>query len=79
MIKLSHTLEARLPYLEPEFSDDEYDRRLASVRAGMETAGLDALLIYCGASSYASARWLTNYEALAARCSWWSVATAGSP
>ncbi|HET6237340.1 MAG TPA: Xaa-Pro peptidase family protein [Acetobacteraceae bacterium] len=63
MIKLSHTLEARLPYLEPEFSDDEYDRRLASVRAGMETAGLDALLIYCGASSYASARWLTNYEA----------------
>jgi Xaa-Pro aminopeptidase len=63
MITLSHTLEARLPYLEPEFSDDEYDRRLASVRAGMETAGLDALLIYCGASSYASARWLTNYEA----------------
>jgi Xaa-Pro aminopeptidase len=63
MMKLSHTLEARLPYLEPEFSDDEYDRRLASVCAGMETAGLDALLIYCGASSYASARWLTNYEA----------------
>src|SRR5580700_9658133 len=63
MMKLSHTLEARLPYLEPDFSDAEYDRRLATVRAGMETAGLDALIIYCGASSYASARWLTNYEA----------------
>jgi Xaa-Pro aminopeptidase len=63
MMKLSHALEARLPYLEPDFSDAEYDRRLGTVRAGMDTAGLDALIIYCGASSYASARWLTNYEA----------------
>ena len=63
MMKLPHTLEARLPYLDPEFTDAEYDRRRASVRAGMETAGLDALIIYCGASSYASVRWLTNYQA----------------
>jgi Xaa-Pro aminopeptidase len=63
MMKLPHTLEARQRYLDPEFSDSEYDRRLAVVRAGMEEAGLDALIIYCGASSYASVRWLTNYQA----------------
>jgi Xaa-Pro aminopeptidase len=63
MMQLSHSLEARKPYLVPEFDDAEYDRRLQAVRAGMEAAGLDALIIYCGPSSYASARWLTNYQA----------------
>jgi Xaa-Pro aminopeptidase len=63
MMQLPHTMEARRPYLDPEFTDDEYDRRLARVRAGMAAEGLDALVIYCGASSYASARWLTNYQA----------------
>ena len=65
MMKLSHTLEARLPYLAGRTSaTPNTDRRLATVRAGMETAGLDALIIYCGASSYAlGACWLTNYEA----------------
>jgi Xaa-Pro aminopeptidase len=63
MMQLSHSLEARKPYLVPECDDAEYDRRLQAVRAGMEAAGLDALIIYCGPSSYASARWLTNYQA----------------
>jgi Xaa-Pro aminopeptidase len=63
MMQLPHTIEARRPYLDPEFSDAEYDRRLATVRAGMAAEKLDALIIYCGASSYASARWLTNYQA----------------
>lgn len=63
MMKLPFTLDARLPYLDPEFSDAEYDRRLSVVRAGMEQAGLDALIIYGGAQSYASVRWLTNYQA----------------
>ena len=63
MMQLPHTPEARRPYLDPEFSDAEYDRRLAAVRAGMATAGLDALIIYCGPSSYATTRWLTNYQA----------------
>jgi Xaa-Pro aminopeptidase len=63
MMKLPHTLEARKPYLDPEFSDAEYDRRFAVVRGEMAKAGLDALVIYCGASSYASVRWLTNYQA----------------
>jgi Xaa-Pro dipeptidase len=63
MMSLPWTIEARRPYLNPEFTDAEYDRRLHAVRAGMEAAGLDALIIYCGASSYASVRWLTNYQA----------------
>jgi Xaa-Pro aminopeptidase len=63
MMQLSHSLEARRPYLALEFESSEYDRRLQSVRAGMAQAGLDALIIYCGAASYASARWLTNYQA----------------
>ncbi len=63
MMQLSHTLAARRPYLVLEFEPAEYDRRLAAVRSGMAQAGLDALIIYCGAASYASARWLTNYQA----------------
>ena len=63
MMSLPWTLEARRPYLDPEFSDAEYDRRLSVVRAGMAKAGLDALIIYCGPASYASVRWLTNYQA----------------
>jgi Xaa-Pro aminopeptidase len=63
MMQLPYTPEARQPYLDPEFSDAEYDRRVAVLRAGMVAQGLDALIIYCGPSSYATARWLTNYQA----------------
>ena len=62
MTRLSHDLAARRPYLTPDFSDAEYDRRLHAVRAGMAAAGLDALVVYCGPASYASVRWLTNYQ-----------------
>jgi Xaa-Pro aminopeptidase len=63
MMDLPWTLAARAPYLQPEFDDAEYDRRLSAVRAGMAKAGLDALIVYCGPASYASVRWLTNYQA----------------
>ena len=62
MMRLKHDLEARRPYLVQDFSDAEYERRLAAMRAGMAKEKLDALIIYCGAGSYAPARWLTNYQ-----------------
>jgi Xaa-Pro aminopeptidase len=68
MMHVPFDLASRRKYLEPEFTDAEYDRRLAAVRAGMAREGLDALIIYCGASSYATARWLTNYQAFNGSC-----------
>jgi Xaa-Pro aminopeptidase len=62
MMRLKHDLEARRPYLVQDFSDAEYERRLAAMRAGMAKEKLDALIIYCGAGAYAPARWLTNYQ-----------------
>jgi Xaa-Pro aminopeptidase len=62
MMRLKHDLEARRPYLVQDFSDAEYERRLAAMRAGMAKENLDALIIFCGAGSYAPARWLTNYQ-----------------
>ena len=63
MMHVPFDLASRRKYLEPEFSPAEYARRLAAVRAGMERDGLDALIVYCGPASYATARWLTNYQA----------------
>ena len=63
MMHVPFDLQSRRKYLEPEFTDAEYDRRLEAVRANMARAGLDALVIHCGAASYATARWLTNYQA----------------
>ena len=68
MMHVSFDLASRRKYLEQEFTDAEYDRRLAAVRANMERDGLDALVIYCGATSYANARWLTNYQAFNGSC-----------
>lgn len=62
MNRLRNDLEARRPYLDPDFDDAEYDRRLALVRAGMAKADLDALIVYCGVGSYANVRYLTNFE-----------------
>ena len=63
MMHVPFDLASRRKYLEQEFPDAEYDRRLAAVRTGMAREGLDALVIHCGAASYATARWLTNYQA----------------
>ena len=68
MMHVPFDLASRQKYLVQEFTDAEYDRRLAAVRANMARAGLDALVIYCGASSYATARWLTNYQAFNGTC-----------
>ena len=62
MNRLRNDLDARKPYLTPDFPDDEYENRLARVRDGLAREGLDALIVYCGAGSYANARWLTNYQ-----------------
>ena len=59
MSRLRNDLAARQPYLQQDFSDAEYDRRLALVRAGMARESLDALIVYCGVGSYANVRWLT--------------------
>ena len=56
MMDLPYDLNARRPYLEPDFSDAEYQRRVQAVLAGMAKEGLDALIVHCGPASYASAR-----------------------
>ena len=61
-MSLRNDLAARQPYLEQDFSDAEYDRRLALMRAGMARENLDALIVYCGVGSYANVRWLTNFQ-----------------
>jgi Xaa-Pro aminopeptidase len=63
MMHVPFDLASRRKYLDQEFSDAEYARRIEVVRANMAAAGIDALAIYCGAASYANARWLTNYQA----------------
>jgi Xaa-Pro aminopeptidase len=68
MMDLPYNLAARRPYLEPEFSDAEYDRRLQTVLAAMAAQGLDALIVHCSASSYASIRWLTSYQPFGGTC-----------
>ena len=62
MNRLKNDLAARRPYLTPDFSDAEYERRLSAVRAAMAAEKLDALIVYCGVGSYANVRWLTNFQ-----------------
>lgn len=62
MMDLPYDLDARRPYLAQDFTDAEYDRRVQAIRDGMARANLDALIIYSGPASYASVRWLTNYQ-----------------
>ncbi|MET0606017.1 MAG: Xaa-Pro peptidase family protein [Beijerinckiaceae bacterium] len=62
MMHLKFDLAARQPYLDADFNDAEYDARLARVRAGMAADGLDALVVFAGPATYASCRWLTNFE-----------------
>lgn len=68
MMKLPFDLAARAPYLAPDFPPEEYAARQALVRARMADAGLDVLLVYCGPTSYASMRWLTNYQPVGGSC-----------
>ncbi len=61
MPRLRYDLEARKPYLVPEFSDAEYDRRIAALCAGMAAEGFDALCVFGNAASPSAIRYLTNY------------------
>ncbi|HET8998463.1 MAG TPA: Xaa-Pro peptidase family protein [bacterium] len=61
MPRLRYDLEARKPYLVPEFSDAEYDRRIAALCAGMAAEGFDALCVSGNAASPSAIRYLTNY------------------
>lgn len=47
--------------LYPRFSDAEYARRYAAVRAAMQEANLSALVVYGTASSYNEALYLSNF------------------
>jgi Xaa-Pro aminopeptidase len=62
MMRLNYDPAARQPYMDADFPDSEYEARLTIVRAGMAREGMDALLVFCGPATYASCRWLTNFE-----------------
>jgi len=61
--KVPYDWESRRPWLQLAFPQEEYDRRLAAVRAKMAAGGMDALVIYgAPGGEDASARWLTNFS-----------------
>lgn len=62
MMRLTFDLAARLPYMDLDFDDAEYEARIARVRDGMAAQGLDALLVFAGPATYANCRYLTNFE-----------------
>jgi Xaa-Pro aminopeptidase len=62
MMRLNFDLAARRPYMDADFDDAEYEARIARLRAGMAAEGLDALLVFAGPATYASCRYLTNFE-----------------
>lgn len=49
--------------LYPRFSEAEYARRYAAVRAAMQEAGLSALIFYSTASAYQEVLYLSNFQA----------------
>jgi len=61
MPRVPYDLESRRPYLVQAFSDAEYDRRIAAVRAAIDREGLDALCVYASAASPSAVAYLTNY------------------
>ena len=62
MPRVPFDLESRRPYLVPAFSDAEYDRRAAALRAAMAQDGLDALCVFGSAASPSAVAYLTNYS-----------------
>ncbi|HLW47733.1 MAG TPA: Xaa-Pro peptidase family protein [bacterium] len=61
MPRVPYDLESRRPYLEPLFSDAEYDRRAAALRSAMEREGMDALCVFANAAAPSAIAYLTNY------------------
>jgi len=57
-------------YFWPWFSDDEYRRRNALVRAGMEAAGIDCLLVYGISRGMGMEPGQTNVVYLSSVASW---------
>src|SRR5215469_766001 len=47
--------------LYPRFSEAEFSRRYATVRAAMQEAGLSALVLYGTVSSYNEVQYLSNF------------------
>src|SRR5215469_16928113 len=47
--------------LYPRFSEAEFSRRYAAVRAAMQEAGLSALVLYGTVSSYNEVQYLSNF------------------
>lgn len=61
MPRVPYDLESRRPYLQQLFSDAEYDRRAAALRAAMERESLDALIVFANAAAPSAVAYLTNY------------------
>lgn len=62
MTKVPYQLAHRRPYFAPPFAEREYATRKARVLTAMAAAGLDCLIVWANAASYASITWLTAFE-----------------
>ena len=59
--KVSYAWENRRRWLDLPFPVEEYERRVSALRAAMERAGLDALLVYGNPNDQGNVRWLSNF------------------
>lgn len=60
--KVPYQISHRRPYFAPPFPESEYAARKARLQAAMAAAGLDCLIVWANAASYASITWLTAFE-----------------
>jgi Xaa-Pro aminopeptidase len=61
MPRVPYDMESRKAYRVNLVSDAEYDRRISALRAGMETAGLDAVCVYGTREAPENVEYLTNF------------------
>ena len=57
---IAYDWDARQPYMGPHFPAEEYETRIAQVRAAMEQAGLTHLIAYGSAADPGYTRWLSG-------------------
>jgi Xaa-Pro aminopeptidase len=61
MPRVPYDWASRAPHYVSRFSDAEFERRVSAVRATMDAAGLDALIVCANRANTGAVRYLTNF------------------